>query len=115
MSTRTKNEIDGGAGLGCVDAQDSPKSRKERAAVTCDHCNITEVRAANGSSSLLCLPPTGYEIRKIARRTVNIIVNHFGSKNICLLGRVGSAASALWADIKRVPNVRASFIHGYQW
>ena len=55
-------------------------------------------------------PPTGYEIRKIARRTINIIENHFGAKNVCLLG---SAASALWADIKRVPNVRAFLIHGF--
>ncbi|KAH9985699.1 hypothetical protein BJV77DRAFT_1083398 [Russula vinacea] len=46
-------------------------------------------------------PPTEYEIRKISRRTVNIITDHFGAKNVCLLG---SAAAALWADIKRVPN-----------
>jgi hypothetical protein len=44
-------------------------------------------------------PPTEHEIRKIARRT--IIVNNFGAENVCL---VGSAAAALWADIKRDPN-----------
>jgi hypothetical protein len=49
-------------------------------------------------------PPTEDEIRRIARRTVNIIDNLSGAKNVCLLG---SAASALWADIERVPNVRA--------
>ena len=57
-------------------------------------------------------PPTEYEIRKIAHRTVSIIENDFGAKNVCLLG---SAASALWTNIKRVPNVRAFLIHGYQW
>ena len=46
-------------------------------------------------------PPTEREIRTIARRTVDIIVNNFGAENVCL---VGSAAAALWADIKRVPN-----------
>lgn len=61
---------------------------------------------------MLPSPATEYEIRKIARRTVNIIDNHFGAKNVCLLG---SAASALWANIKRVPNVRAFLIHHYQW
>ena len=42
--------------------------------------------------------PIEYEIRKVARRTVNIIDNRFGAKNACLLG---NAASALWAKIKR--------------
>ena len=46
-------------------------------------------------------PPTEREIRRIARRTINIIVNNFGAENICL---VGSAAASLWTDIKRVPN-----------
>ena len=55
-------------------------------------------------------PPTGYEIRKIVRRTVNIIETHFGAKNVCLFG---SAACALWVDIKRVPNVCALPILGY--
>jgi hypothetical protein len=44
-------------------------------------------------------PPTENEIRKIARRTVNLIENHFGAENglenACPLG---SAASALWAS-----------------
>ena len=39
------------------------------------------------------------------------MVSNFGMENVCLLG---SAASALWVDIKRVPNVRAFSIHGYQ-
>jgi hypothetical protein len=52
-------------------------------------------------------PPTEHEIRKIARRTINIIVNNFGTENVCL---VGSAAAALWADIKRVPNARSRLL-----
>lgn len=51
---------------------------------------------------MLPSPPTELEIRKIARRTINIIVNNFGAANVCL---VGSGAAALWTDIKRVPNV----------
>ena len=38
------------------------------------------------------------------------MVSNFGMENVCLLG---SAASDLWVDIKRVP-VRAFSIHGYQ-
>ncbi|KAH9961758.1 hypothetical protein BC827DRAFT_1131405 [Russula dissimulans] len=46
-------------------------------------------------------PIISSEIRRVARRTINILVNHVRAKNVCL---IGSAASALWADIKRVPN-----------
>jgi hypothetical protein len=47
-------------------------------------------------------PPTEEEIWKIARRTAKIIESNI-SPNVCLFG---SAASSLWADIDRVPNVR---------
>lgn len=47
-------------------------------------------------------PPTEQEIWKITRRTIDIIRSNITS-NVCLFG---SAASALWADIDRVPNVR---------
>ena len=47
-------------------------------------------------------PPTEQEIMKIARRTTDIIRSCMTS-DVCLFG---SAASALWADIDRVPNVR---------
>jgi hypothetical protein len=46
-------------------------------------------------------PPTEQGIRKIARRTTNIIRSSIIA-NVCLFG---SAASSLWADIGRVPNV----------
>ncbi|KAF8489439.1 hypothetical protein F5888DRAFT_1621967 [Russula emetica] len=45
-------------------------------------------------------PPTEQEIRKIARRTTDIIDSNITS-NVCLFG---SAASSLWANIDRVPN-----------
>jgi len=45
-------------------------------------------------------PPTGQEIFKIARRTTDIIQSCITS-DVCLFG---SAASALWADIDRVPH-----------
>ncbi|KAF8489445.1 hypothetical protein F5888DRAFT_1622016, partial [Russula emetica] len=45
-------------------------------------------------------PPTKQEIWKIARRTTDIIESNI-TLNVCLFG---SAASALWADIDRVPN-----------
>jgi hypothetical protein len=47
-------------------------------------------------------PPTEQEIFKIARRTTDIIQSNITS-DVCLFG---SAASALWADIDRVPHVR---------
>ena len=47
-------------------------------------------------------PPTEQEIWRIARRTAKIIEDNI-SPNVCLFG---SAASSLWADIDRVPNVR---------
>ncbi|KAI0251564.1 hypothetical protein BJV78DRAFT_1074394, partial [Lactifluus subvellereus] len=45
--------------------------------------------------------PTEQEIWKTTRRTIDIIEDNLGTKNVCLFG---SAASALWADIGRVPN-----------
>jgi hypothetical protein len=51
-------------------------------------------------------PPTAYEIRKIARRTISIIENRFEVGSVCL---IGSGAAALWTDIGRVPNVCTSF------
>jgi hypothetical protein len=48
---------------------------------------------------------------RFARRTVNIIDNLSGCEAVCLLG---SAASALWPHIKRVPYVRAFSINGYK-
>jgi hypothetical protein len=57
------------------------------------------------------MPPSGplteQEIWKIARRTTNIIESNITS-NVCLFG---SAASSLWADIGRVPNVRRFHSH----
>jgi hypothetical protein len=47
-------------------------------------------------------PLTEQEIWKIARRTTDIIESNITS-DVCLFG---SAASSLWADIGRVPNVR---------
>ena len=47
-------------------------------------------------------PPTEQEIWKIARRTTDIIQSNI-TPNVCLFG---SAATSLWADIGRVPNVR---------
>ena len=47
-------------------------------------------------------PPTLKEIVKIAHRTTDIIKYNV-TPNVCLFG---SAASHLWADIGRVPNVR---------
>ena len=52
-------------------------------------------------------PPTEQEIWKIARRTTNIIESNV-TENVCLFG---SAASSLWADIERVPNVRLCHLH----
>ena len=52
-------------------------------------------------------PPTEQEIWKIARRTTGLIEYNLTS-NVCLFG---SAASALWADIGRVPNVRRYHSH----
>ena len=53
-------------------------------------------------------PPTEQEIRKIARRTIDIIQSNI-TMNVCLFG---SAASFLWTDIGRVPNVcHATLIH----
>jgi hypothetical protein len=49
-------------------------------------------------------PPTEEEIWKVARRTINIIESSI-TGNVCLFG---SAASALWADIGRVPDVRSA-------
>ena len=51
-------------------------------------------------------PPTEQEIMKIARRTTDIIQSCITS-DVCLFG---SAASALWADIDRVPNVRRAIL-----
>ena len=48
------------------------------------------------------MPPTKQEIRKIARRTTDIIESKI-TANVCLFG---SAASSLWADIGRDPHVR---------
>ena len=47
--------------------------------------------------------PSAKEIEKIARRTIDIIKVHITS-DVCVFG---SAAAYLWADIGRVPNVRA--------
>jgi hypothetical protein len=47
-------------------------------------------------------PPSEEEIRKIARRTTDIIESRI-TTDVCLFG---SVASSLWADIDRVPNVR---------
>jgi hypothetical protein len=52
-------------------------------------------------------PPTEHEIWKIARRTTDIIESNITS-NVCLFG---SAASFLWTDIGRVPNVRYCHSH----
>ncbi len=52
-------------------------------------------------------------MRKIARRTADITTSHFGAKAICL--QLVALASALWANIKWVPNVRLFPIHGYQF
>jgi hypothetical protein len=46
-------------------------------------------------------PPTEQEIWKIARRTTDIIERCITS-DVCVFG---SAASSLWADIGRIPNV----------
>ena len=46
-------------------------------------------------------PPTEQEIWKIARRTTDIIEQYITS-DVCVFG---GAASSLWADIGRVPNV----------
>ena len=48
-------------------------------------------------------PPTKQEIWQVARRTTYIIIESNITTNVCLFG---SAASSLWADIGRVPNVR---------
>jgi hypothetical protein len=48
--------------------------------------------------------PTEQEIWEIARRTTDIIGSNI-TTNVCL---VGSAASSLWANIGRVPDVRRS-------
>ena len=47
-------------------------------------------------------PPTEKEIWTITRRTIGIIRSNV-SKNVCLFG---SAGTALWTNIGRVPNVR---------
>ena len=47
------------------------------------------------------VPPTEQEIMKIARRTIDIVQSNITS-DVCLFG---SAASYLWADIGRAPNV----------
>jgi hypothetical protein len=47
-------------------------------------------------------PPTEQEIWNIARRTTTIIESNI-TQDVYLFG---SAASYLWADIGRVPNVR---------
>jgi hypothetical protein len=49
-------------------------------------------------------PPTEQEIWKIARRTTDIIKQLITS-DVCVFG---GAASSLWADIGRVPNVCAT-------
>lgn len=60
------------------------------------------------------MPPSGpptevteQEIRKIARRTTDIIEANI-TPDVCLFG---SAAASLWVDIGRVPNV--SRFHSY--
>jgi hypothetical protein len=50
-------------------------------------------------------PPTEEEIRTVARRTIDIIIESNITTNVYLFG---SVASSLWADIGRVPNVRPS-------
>jgi len=64
------------------------------------------VRLALVDSVMVSSQPiaTEDEIWRITRRTINILVNHVQVKNVCL---IGSAASALWANINRVPKVRA--------
>jgi hypothetical protein len=52
-------------------------------------------------------PPTEQEIWKIARRTTDIIEANI-TPDVCLFG---SAASALWVDIGRVPNVSRCHSH----
>jgi hypothetical protein len=47
-------------------------------------------------------PPTEEEIWKITRRTIGIIKSNL-KDDVCLFG---SAGTALWANIGRVPNVR---------
>jgi hypothetical protein len=46
-------------------------------------------------------PPTEQEIWKIARRTTDIIEQSL-TPDVCVFG---GAASSLWADIGRIPNV----------
>ena len=48
------------------------------------------------------MPPTKEEVRSIARCTINIIKSNI-TTNVCLFG---SAGTALWTNIGRVPNVR---------
>jgi hypothetical protein len=48
-------------------------------------------------------PPTEQEIRTVARRTIDIIIESNITTNVYLFG---SVASSLWANISRVPNVR---------
>jgi hypothetical protein len=48
-------------------------------------------------------PPTKQEIWGVARRTTDIIIEAKITTNVYVFG---SAASSLWADIGRVPNVR---------
>ena len=50
-------------------------------------------------------PPSDKEIERIALRTANIIKNLI-TANVCVFG---SAAAYLWADIGRVPHMRAAF------
>ena len=51
-------------------------------------------------------PPSDKEIERIAQRTTNIIKDRITS-NACVFG---SVVAYLWADIGRVPHVRACLL-----
>ena len=52
-------------------------------------------------------PPSAKEFERVSRRTTNVIKDHVTSNLLVC----GSAAAYLWADIGRVPHVRARLLN----